>query len=127
MKDVPQVAIVDPTEGTRESIRDLLLGIEKVKLELECTCYEFFIRSIQVAGVPDLVIISLDGDRDKALILIQQLADLFPQLPIVAASGRKDGATILLAWKYGVKEFLTLPAEREDLLIVLSRMSRIVP
>ena len=43
MKDVLRIAIVDPSDATREPLRNLLLGVESVWLEAECSRYEFFI------------------------------------------------------------------------------------
>ena len=43
MKDVQRIAIVDPSDSTREPLRNLLLGVESVWLEAECSRYEFFI------------------------------------------------------------------------------------
>ena len=42
-----RVAIVDPTESTRESLRTLLLGVDFVWLEAECARYEYFFDVIQ--------------------------------------------------------------------------------
>lgn len=123
MKDVQRVTIVDPSDITREPLRNLLLGIETVWLEAECTRYEFFI-DVARQGNPDLVIISLDADHTKALHLIQQLAIEFPNLPILAVSGRADGPAILQAWKAGVKEFLTQPVVLEDLLMALQKLRK---
>ena len=47
MRDVQRVAIVDPSDATREQLRNLLLGIESVWLEAECSRYEFFFDVIQ--------------------------------------------------------------------------------
>src|SRR5436305_12583562 len=90
MKDVQRVAIVDPSDATRDPLRNLLLGIESVWLEAECSRYEFFIDVARQSN-PDLVIVSLDADQAKALQLISQLATECPGLPVLAVSGRGDG------------------------------------
>ena len=66
MKDVLRVAIVDPSDSTREPLRNLLLGIESVWLEAECSRYEFFIDVARQSS-PDLVVIALDADQQKAI------------------------------------------------------------
>src|SRR5688572_9935771 len=96
MKDVFRVAIVDPSDSTREPLRNLLLGVESVWLEAECSRYEFFIDVARQSN-PDMVVISLDADHNKALQLIQQLGVEFPGLPILAVSARADGQSILQA------------------------------
>lgn len=123
MKDVQRVTIVDPSDVTREPLRNLLLGIETVWLEAECARYEFFIDVAKQAN-PDLVVISLDSDHNKALHLIQQLKVEFPGLPILAVSGRGDGQAILQALRAGANEFLTQPVVLEELLMALQRLRR---
>ena len=75
-----RVAIVDPTESTRESLRTLLLGVDFVWLEAECARYEYFFDVIQ-PSLPDLAIVALDADKEKALQMIGQLSVEHPKLP----------------------------------------------
>ena len=77
MKDVQRIAIVDPSDATREPLRNLLLGVESVWLEAECSRYEFFI-DVARQSCPDAVVITLDSDHHKALQLIQQLTSRIP-------------------------------------------------
>src|SRR5205823_6374679 len=121
MKDVQRVAIVDPSDSTREPLRNLLLGVESVRLEAECSRYEFFIDVARQSN-PDLVVIALDSDHTKALQLIQQLGQECPNLPILAVSARGDGQSILQALRAGAKEFLTQPVVLEELLVCLQRL-----
>src|SRR6476661_7926335 len=121
MKDVQRIAIVDPSDSTREPLRNLLLGVEAVWLEAECSRYEFFI-DVARQSTPDLVVVALDSDHQKALQLIQQLTGEFPGLPILAVSARGDGQSILQALRAGAKEFLTQPAVLEELLGALQRL-----
>src|SRR4051794_33701120 len=121
MKDVQRIAIVDPSDATREPLRNLLLGVESVWLEAECSRYEFFIDVARQSS-PDLVVITLDSDHNKALQLIQQLNADFPALPILAVSARGDGQSILQALRAGAKEFLTAPVVLEELLLALQRL-----
>src|ERR1700738_4998868 len=123
MVDVQRVAIVDPLDATRDPLRNLLLGIESVWLEAECSRYEFFIDVARQSS-PDLVIISLDADHNKALQLIAQLGGECPNLPILAISGRGDGQSILQALRSGAKEFLTAPVVMEELLQALQRLKQ---
>ncbi len=123
MKEVQRVAIVDPADATREPLRNLLLGVESVWLEAECSRYEFFIDVARQAS-PDLVVVALDADQTKALQLIAQLQSEFPGLPILAISARGDGNSILQALRAGAKEFLTQPVVLEDLLNALQRLKQ---
>jgi pilus assembly protein CpaE len=121
MKDVQRVAIVDPSDSTRDPLRNLLLGVESVWLEAECSRYEFFIDVARQSN-PDLVVVALDADHTKAMQLIQQLGIECPNLPVLAVSARGDGQSILQALRAGAKEFLTQPVVLEELLVCLQRL-----
>jgi pilus assembly protein CpaE len=112
---------VDPSDSTREPLRNLLLGVETVWLEAECSRYEFFV-DVARQSCPDAVVIALDADQNKAFQLIQQLTNEFPHMPILAVSGRGDGQSILQALRAGAKEFLTAPVVLEELLLALQRL-----
>jgi pilus assembly protein CpaE len=126
MKDVQRVAIVDPSDSTREALRNVLLGMESIWLEAECARYEFFIEVIS-QSVPDVAVVSLDSDGTKALQLIAQMTSDLPDVPILAISARGDGQTILQALRNGAREFLTAPIVLEDLLKALARLQRTRP
>ena len=121
MKDVQRIAIVDPSDVTREELRKVLLGMDSLWLEAECARYEFFFDVISQSS-PDVVIVSLDSDQSKALQLIGQLTQVSPDLPILAVSAKGDGQAILQALRSGAKEFLTAPVVLEDLLKALQRL-----
>jgi pilus assembly protein CpaE len=123
MTDVQRIAIVDPSDATREPLRNLLLGVESIWLEAECSRYEFFLDVIRQSS-PDVVVVALDSDHTKALQLIAQLTAENPGLPILAVSGRGDGQHILQALRSGAKEFLTQPVVLEELLTALQRLRR---
>jgi pilus assembly protein CpaE len=120
-QDVLRIAIVDPSDATREPLRNLLLGIESVWLEAECSRYEFFI-DVAKQSSPDVVVVALDADHNKALQLIQQLTIDMPGIPILAVSARGDGQSILQALRTGAKEFLTAPVVLEELLTAMQRL-----
>jgi pilus assembly protein CpaE len=121
MKEVQRIAIVDPSDVTREPLRNLLLGVESVWLEAECSRYEFFPDVIRQSH-PDVAVVSLDADHAKALQLISQMAAEFAGIPILAISARGDGQSILQALRSGAKEFLTMPVVIEELLTALQRL-----
>lgn len=123
MRDVQRIAIVDPSDSTREELRNVLLGMESVWLEAECSRYEFFGDVISQAN-PDVVVVSLDSDQNKALALISGLTQEIPELPILAISARGDGQAILQALRCGAREFLTAPVVLEELLKALTRLQR---
>lgn len=113
-----RIAIVDPTESTRESLRALLLGVDFVWLEAECARYEYFFDVIQ-QSMPDLAIVALDADKNKALQMIGQLSVEHPKLPILTIS--HDHQALLQSLQRGAKYFLTHPVGLEDMLAALRR------
>src|SRR5205814_962558 len=121
MKDVQRIAIVDPSDATREPLRNLLLGVESVWLEAECSRYEFFI-DVARQSHPDIVVVALDADHAKAMQLIVQLTAECPHVPILAVSARGDGQSILQALRSGAREFLTQPIVLEELVVALQRL-----
>jgi pilus assembly protein CpaE len=113
-----RVAIVDPTDSSRESLRTLLLGVDFVWLEAECTRYEYFFDVIQ-QSMPDLAVVSLDADKGKALQMIGELSIEHPKLPILTIS--QDHQALLQSLQKGAKYFLTHPVGLEDMLAALRR------
>src|SRR5204863_8500715 len=118
-----RIAIVDPSDMTREPLRNLLLGMDSVWMEAECARYEFFPDVVSQSN-PDVVIVALDADQNKALQLISQLKNQYAEMPILAVSGRGDGQSILQALRAGAKEFLTQPVVLEELLTALQRLRK---
>jgi pilus assembly protein CpaE len=125
MRDVQRIAIVDPSDATREELRNVLLGMESVWLEAECSRYEFFFDVI-AQSQPDVVMVSLDSDQAKAVQLIAQLTAEVPDMPVLAISARGDGQAILQALRSGAREFLTAPVVLEELIKALQRLQRSV-
>jgi pilus assembly protein CpaE len=114
-----RIAIVDPSDITRDPLRSLLLGIDFVWLEAECARYEFFTDVIQQFN-PDLVIIATDSDRAKSSHLISQINAEAPHLPILAIGA--DNSAVLQALQNGARYFLTQPFQLEQLMTVLRRV-----
>lgn len=114
-----RIAIVDPNEASRESLRTLLLGVDFVWLEAECARYDYFFDVVNQA-TPDLVIVALDADRPKALGMIQVLASQYPKLPIITISA--DSQTLLQSLQKGARHFLSPPIGLEDLVSTLRKV-----
>src|SRR3954467_1134819 len=112
-----RIAIVDPVDTTRDPLRSLLLGVDFVFLEAESNRYEFFPDVIRESP-PDLLVVSLDADKPRALALVGQLAHEFPA-PVLVISD--DNQAILQALQRGAKYFLTRPVVLEDLLVCLRK------
>lgn len=122
MANVLRLAVVDPNDATRDAIKSMLLGLDLVWLEAECSRYEFF-ADVVLQTHPDIALVSLDQDPEKALRLIARLSEETPDCSILVVSSSTDGSLILKAMRAGAKEFLTRPVKIEDLLEALGRIS----
>lgn len=122
MSNVLRLAIVDPNDSSRNAIKNMLLGMEIVWLEAECSRYEFFADVVGQAK-PDIGVVCIDSNVDKAIKLMESLRETAPECQILVVSGAADGQVILKAMRAGAKEFLTHPLRVEDLVAALDRIS----
>ncbi len=100
----------------------MLLGLDSIWLEAECSRYEFFPDVVEQTS-PDIALISLDADPDKALDLVSKLGGTAPKCSVFVVSSSTDGSLILRAMRAGAKEFLTQPLRLDDLVEALDRLS----
>ena len=122
MSNVIRLAIVDPQDGTREDLKSMLLGMDRVWLEAECSRYEFF-SDVVAQTEPDIGIVSIDADPEKALALVEQLNETAPKCSVLVTSTSTDGDLILRAMRAGAKEFLTQPVNLDDMVQALERIN----
>ena len=122
MSNVLRLAVVDPKDESRERLKAMLLGMDIVWLEAECSRYEFF-PDVIAQSKPDVGVVSLDADSDKAISLLDRLRGDAPDCAMLAVSSNSDGQLILRALRAGAKEFLTLPVSLEEMMSALGRIS----
>ena len=122
MSNVLRLAIVDPNDPSRELLKSMLLGMEMIWLEAECSRYEFFADVVAQTN-PDIGIICLDHDPAKGLELVGKIGEASPDCAMLVVSKSTDGNLILQAMRSGAKEFLTLPIGMEDLAGAVGRIS----
>lgn len=122
MSNVLRLAIVDPNDSQRESLKAMLLGMDMIWLEAECSRYEFFADVVAQTN-PDIGLVAIDADPQKALELVTRLAAASPNCAVLVVSSSNDGSLILQALRAGAKEFLTQPVRLEDLLAALGRIN----
>src|ERR1700761_1563649 len=103
MSNVLRLAVVDPNDLSRDNLKSTLLGMDMVWLEAECSRYEFF-ADVVAQTHPDIGIVALDHNPEKALQLVNQLHEVSPDCSIVVISSSTDGSLILRAMRAGVKE-----------------------
>lgn len=124
MSNVLRLAIVDPSDSSRNAIKNMLMGMEVVWLEAECSRYEFFADVVAQTN-PDIGVICLDANPEKGLKLMESLRESAPDCNILVVSGNSDGQVILRAMRAGAKEFLTQPLRVEDLVAALDRIGAV--
>ncbi len=123
MKNVVRIAIVDPNDATRSRLKDLLLGLDQVWLDADCSRYEFFTDVVSQSH-PDIALVSLDADSQKALALVAKLSQDLPGTSVLVLSSSQEGSLILQAMRNGAKEFLNFPLNIEDFLAALDRLQQ---
>ena len=114
MSNVLRTAIVDPNDLSRDSLKGMLLGMDIVWLDAECSRYDFFADVVEQSK-PDAAIIALDGNPDRALMLMEKLRSSSPECSLIALSKSTDGQLILKTIRAGAKEFLPFPCELEEI------------
>src|SRR6266446_4090892 len=122
MSNVLRLAIVDPNDSSRTHLKNMLLGMDIVWLEAECSRYEFFADVIGQTK-PDIGVVCIDSNPEKGLKLLEQVRDIAPDCALLVVSTSTDGQVILRAMRGGAKEFLTHPVKAEDLIAALERIS----
>jgi pilus assembly protein CpaE len=122
MGNVLRLAIVDPNDTQRESLKSLLLGMDMIWLEAECSRYEFFADVVAQTN-PDIGLVAIDSDPQKGLDLVTRLSASSPNCAVLVVSSSNDGSLILQALRAGAKEYLTQPVRIEDLVTTLGRIN----
>jgi pilus assembly protein CpaE len=122
MSGTLRISICDPDEASRDDLKKYLIGMEKVWLEADCSRYEFFL-DIVAQTTPDVAIIDIDSDEEKALQLVESVARNHTGCGIVVVSRRTDGQLILRSMRSGAREFLNSPVRIDELMGALDRVS----
>ena len=121
MNDVTRLALVDPDDRTRRDVKNLLLGLDMVWLEAETGRYEGFAETVAQSR-PDLALVALDGDPQRALALVGRITHEIPDCTVLTVSASQEGSLILQAMRAGAKEFLAHPLKIDDFVAALDRI-----
>ncbi len=122
MSGTLRISICDPNETTRENLKKYLIGMEQIWLEADCSRYEFFTEIVSQT-TPDVAIIDIDSNDEKAMQLVEKIAKTYPDTGIIVVSCRTDGQMILRAMRAGAREFLTSPVQIDELVGSLDRVA----
>ena len=122
MSGTLRISICDPNEASRENLKKFLIGIDKVWLEADCSRYEFF-REIVGETTPDIAIVAIDEDTERALTLGTDISRERPGCGVIMISSATDGQLILRSMRSGAREFLNSPVQLDELMGALDRVS----
>ena len=122
MSGTLRISICDPNEASRENLKKFLIGIDKVWLEADCSRYEFF-REIVGETTPDIAIVAIDEDTERALTLVTDISREHPDCGVIVISSATDGQLILRSMRSGAREFLNSPVQLDELMGALDRVS----
>lgn len=121
MSSAMRLAICDPDERSRGSLKKMVMGIDRVCLEADCSRYEFFPDVIKQTS-PEVVIVNIDGNTGVAVAMIERIRTEFPACGIIAVSSNSDGQTILRVMRSGAREFVNAPVDFQELVTALERI-----
>ncbi|MEY3456956.1 MAG: hypothetical protein RL215_113 [Planctomycetota bacterium] len=121
MKSVLRLATVDPDERNRNALKTMLLGVDTVWLEAECSRYEFFM-DVARQTLPDMALINLDSNPSRGLALVLEITRANINCAVVVVSSSQEGSLILQAMRNGAREFLNLPIQLDDFVAALDRI-----
>lgn len=121
MSSALRLAICDPAEESRESLKRMVMGIDSVCLEADCSRYEFFLDVVKQTG-PESVLVNIDHDIESAITLIDRLRQEDGKCGVIVVSGSTDGQTILRVMRAGAREFINSPVDVQELVAALERV-----
>jgi pilus assembly protein CpaE len=121
MKSVLRLATVDPDERSRNSLKTMLLGVDTVWLEAECSRYEFFMDVVQQTA-PDIALVNIDSNSARGVQLVGEVSRAVPNCAVLVVSSSQEGSLILQAMRNGAREFLSMPLMLDDFVSALDRI-----
>ena len=122
MKGVLTVALVDPQDNTRERLKDVLLAMDTVWLDAECSRLDSAEDIIEQTR-PDVAIVGLEPEPERAFALVAHLTAAQPDCAVLVTSEGEDAQSILRSMRAGAKEFLKRPVAAEVLADAIARLS----
>jgi pilus assembly protein CpaE len=76
-------------------------------------------------GAPHLVFLDVFSDRDQAVVLIEEMVKLGPQIQVIALLGGNDPDHVLRCLRAGAVDFLIRPFNGEQIESALSKLARL--
>lgn len=113
--------IYNGDEAYASALRALLLGVDGLQIAAEVD--DAALVASATAQFPcDLVVAHIDPNPGEIIALLSQLPAANPDLPIFAISECSDGQVILTAMRAGIREYLTKPVDKRQLVEAIDRV-----
>lgn len=116
------VILIDPSIQGREALRNLILGMDWVTLEAECSQYDHALDLLS-QNEYDGVIITLDDDPSMALEVVATVGQQHPGVAIVAISSKPD--QLIQAHRHGARSLIDQPVQLEDMIRAMNNLGAI--
>jgi pilus assembly protein CpaE len=114
------VSILFGTGEPRPEIREMLETFPHLSILGQASNPQNFFDALQ-EELPDLLLVEMDGCQTVPDWL-ESITGHFPQTPVLLCSGQRDPDFLIRAMQVGVREFLSLPLNREELDAAVSRV-----
>jgi pilus assembly protein CpaE len=121
MKEPIQVVLVDPIDESRQALQRLFGGLANVWVSEVCTTYQGAAKRVAETA-PALVVVAIDEDPAQAVNLVSAIAQNCPGVAVLPATRVRDSSIILRVVRAGAREFLTLPAQEDELEEIVNRL-----
>ena len=121
MPEQKKIVYVDPNESTREELSSALSDISNIRIDADCSRYEFFGEVVK-GEMPHIAIVNIDADPDLALRTIENTRSECPTCSFLVISESTDSQSILKYIRAGSKEYINYPFEAGDLEEAFDRM-----
>ena len=95
MSNVLRLAIVDPNDSHRESLKSMFSGIDTIWFEAECSSYEFFADVVAQTN-PDIGLVANRMGLEKGQITLQKAEDRSQEglWQVVQALAEQEGEVV---------------------------------
>ncbi len=118
--EILTVSVLFATGEARSKILKVIENLPQLSILGESTDPENFLDLVK-EQLPDLVLVEMDGGN-TAPDWLENLTENLPQTPVLLCSSNRDPDFLIRAMQVGVREFLSLPLNLDDLEAAVNRV-----
>ena len=117
------VVVIDPDDKSRQSLKTLLKGVQRVKIAAETSDLN---RGFEKIGElkPNIVMLDLSPNAEQALKMAERITQSFPHSTLFVTSFQIVPEIIIKAMRAGAREFLFKPLNRDELVNAIKSAAR---